>query len=107
MNDDNPKYTQITARIRYEATPMKNDQIIPNAVGRLDDVVEAIRVGDNQRAYTLLSERYCQVRGKRNYYEKMHGAALIEAGEILRFMDRFAEDDGFRDRARKACGWKG
>lgn len=81
-----------------------NDQIIPNAVGRLDDVVEAIRDVDIIAVLELLHERRKQVWEKIDHLKKLHEKAVAEDCEIMRFMDLYAENSDFRHRAREACG---
>jgi hypothetical protein len=82
---------------------MSSEQLIPNAVGRLDDVVEALATGDGRKAFGLLRERDEAIRGKAVYYERLCKAAKDEMGEILRFMDCYAEDEGFRARVHAVC----
>lgn len=83
---------------------MSNEQLIPNAVGRLDDVVEALKNGEWQKPFGHLRKRDKDVRAKADSYDRLSKSAKDEMGEILRFMDRCAEDDGFRERVRVACG---
>ena len=94
-----------------------SEQLIPNAVGRLDDVVEALATGDGRKAFGLLRERLEfraalvevsqkrdeAIRGKAAYYERLCKSAKDEMGEILRFMDCYAEDEGFRARVHAVC----
>ncbi|MBI1324391.1 hypothetical protein GC170_14565 [bacterium] len=87
---------------------MSDEQIIPNAVGRLDDVVDAIREGRIDDACTLLDSEAKRRSGK---------VEAIEA-ELQRERDALCEVEEFRfelgsvmlDRIemfRRACGWKG
>ena len=80
--------------------------VIPNAIGRLDDVVEAIRDGDRERARELLNA--WQNRLARKYFltavdlDKCRQACL----EFFDF-EREIGNDKFWHEARKACGWSG
>lgn len=83
--------------------------VLPNSVGRLDDVVEAIREGDRERAIDLLS-------AERHRLEKKHSVAYEEQNKIYRAWLEMCKTierlkpGGFEpdwEQLRKACGWSG
>lgn len=90
---------------------MSDEQLIPNAVGRLDDVVEAIREGKRGLAVKLLEveveRRVAKERGFRSQLEdelaKRHAVQ-----NVLAIADSdFDECDGQWIELRRACGWSG
>lgn len=83
---------------------MTNEQLIPNAVGRLDDVVEALKAGDKQKAGNLLYERAEQVREKIIRADDEHQKAKREFNEITSFSYRVINQTDFAERVRVACG---
>jgi hypothetical protein len=80
--------------------------VIPSAVGRLDDVVDAIRDGDRERARELLNAE--QNRLSRKYF-----AMAVELDKCRKACSQVADFeteigiDQFWHEARVACGWHG
>lgn len=85
---------------------MSGEQLIPNAVGRLDDVVEAIREGDRERAKKLLAFELARIMEKKRDYEKHYWAAAKCVDSVEEFANRIGVDDWW-NLARRACGWSG
>lgn len=81
-----------------------SEQLIPNAVGRLDDVVEAIRRGDIDKACTLLEaegdRRHAKLESIKAELEKERDA-LIDV-ESFRFELGAATIDRI-EKIRMAC----
>lgn len=80
---------------------------IPNSVGRIDAITEAIREGDKDLARKLLSqenERLKEIEeAAQKEYRKRREARLsvgVYASTILGDDDRW-------NQARRDCGWKG
>lgn len=80
------------------------DQVIPNAVGRLDDVVAAIADQDPTKAVKLLWERGRQIEHKRNLFQRNADQANAELRAVLDFAEKYSANAGFRKVARAACG---
>ena len=83
---------------------MSSEQLIPNAVGRLDDVTDAIRRRDDREALRLLWERGKQVEAKRNEYQRLSDNANAEMRTVLDFAEAYSLDPEFRKNACAACG---
>ena len=90
-------------RMRYVIKPV-SEQLIPNAVGRLDDVVEAIRDGRIDDAIGLLVERRRDVLIKKETFQEEVEKAKEEFYAINGFLKRIANDSDFAERVRVACG---
>lgn len=80
--------------------------VIPNAVGRLDDVVEAIRNGDRELAIELLEAEVERLKAKHtaNFNE---GNRIYKALRSVHWFLIDCERDDKWLKARKACGWNG
>lgn len=83
---------------------MSREPLIPNAVGRLDDVVEASAAGDVQKASKLLFERGVDVKAKRDKAWAEFTNARKEFQTLGTFMFRINEPGDFAERVRVACG---
>lgn len=83
---------------------MSERQLIPNAVGRLDDVVEALADGDCVVAEILLVARRVEVGRKYDLARAEAAKHFEELNSINAFIAALRDDEGFRERARLACG---
>jgi hypothetical protein len=81
--------------------------VIPNAVGRLDDVVEAIRDGDRERAYDLLHCEFSRLVQKKIRHDKEGEKIRHAQDEVGEFMLAIRKYQDSWDVARKLCGWSG
>lgn len=80
--------------------------LIPSAVGRIDDVVAAIAAGDQADAVRMLWERGKIVAAKRAEYQRLTDQADAEMRAVLDFAERYSGNAGFRADVRQACGGK-
>jgi len=83
---------------------MSGEQLIPNAVGRLDDVVEAIRDGRKNDVIALLCDREIPVLFKVEIAKDEMEKAESEFDAIHAFLMRYAKEPDFAERVRVACG---
>lgn len=81
-----------------------SEQLIPNAVGRLDDVVEALAAGEWDDAIILISKRISSVVEKIETSETILHNARREYRQLNDFSIRYAKDPEFAERVRVACG---
>lgn len=79
--------------------------IIPTPVGRLDDVTDALRDGNDREALRLLETRAADLFRHGEALAARAAKARMDAQEIVEFMDRFNADPDFRGTSRRACGW--
>lgn len=80
---------------------------LPASVGRLDDVVEAIREGDRERALELLHDE-CKRRIEIEDKEKEEWTRRQNARHAVQtFGCNLQNDNAFWLKARRACGWSG
>jgi hypothetical protein len=83
-----------------------SEKILPNCVGRLDPIVEAIREGDKPKAFDLL-EREC---GRLNIKRMAIGeeAAKADAAyhQCVTFGCDMAKESNWH-QIRRECGWSG
>lgn len=82
---------------------MTNEQLIPNAVGRLDDVVEAIRSRDLDRAANLLDAELARLEAKREQIRNDLGKVEKAISEVNHFRFKFRSEEEW-ERVRVACG---
>jgi len=81
--------------------------LLPNAVGRLDNVVAAIRDGDRDRVIELLQAEKERLKAKRtaNFDE---GTKIYKAIESVSWFLIDCENDDEKCReVLRACGWSG
>ena len=83
---------------------MSSEQLIPNAVGRLDDVVEALAAGDVLKASNLLWKRGNDINRKRSIAAREYDKANHELSAVMDFSERLGADRDFAERVRAACG---
>lgn len=83
---------------------MSSEQLIPNAVGRLDDVVAAIKEGQRASVIALLSERELYVLLKKENAEEEAAKAKSEFDVIHEFLIKFATSPDFAERVRQSLG---
>ena len=83
---------------------MSDEQLIPNAVGRLDDVVEALAAGDVLKASNLLWKRGNDINRKRSIAAREYDKANHELSAVMDFSERLGADRDFAERVRVACG---
>ena len=81
-----------------------SEQLIPNAVGRLDDVVEALAAGDVLKASNLLWKRGNDINRKRSIAAREYDKANHELSAVMDFSERLGADRDFAERVRAACG---
>ncbi len=86
---------------------MSSEQLIPNAVGRLDDVVEAIRDGNLEKAITLCNQERMRLAEKCMKLKIEHRAARDSEREVHEFLREICTDGTVWRQARIDCGWKG
>lgn len=84
---------------------MSEKQLIPNEVGRLDDVTDALRAGNDREALRLLDERAIALREWLDKLVKEFRTAKQRRQSILDFVDRYLADPEFRGQVRRECGW--
>lgn len=92
---------------------MSQGKILPNCVGRLDPIVEAIRDGDRNRAIELALAEQDRLLAK---YEAQ-AAEMDKISTAIDDVTAFAKaidpdpnetsDDSTWERARRECGWNG
>lgn len=81
-----------------------SENIIPNCIGRLDDVTSAMRMDDSQKVVRLIANevlRQCEC------YDLAHMESdkqLKRLGETRAFLQRFTEDREFQLACVKAAG---
>lgn len=83
---------------------MSSEQLIPNAVGRLDDVVEALAAGDAEKAKTLLFERGKAIAQKAAVAGEEYDKANRERDAVVYFAFKIIGCPDFAERVRVACG---
>jgi hypothetical protein len=92
-----------------------SDYKLPNAVGRLDDVVEALRLCDKYKAHELLSAEIERRLSNRKHlcdlYEK-EDKAIADCEQVLGIVSRAIHGGGLVDMAAwnqlvRQCGWSG
>lgn len=95
---------------------MSGEQLIPKAVGRLDDVVKAFQEGRPLRVYNLLHKEDIRLRSREfrlNEEIEKVSCAITEVDLTLMLASRIAHGDASdREKERwneicRACGWKG
>lgn len=82
---------------------MSSEQLIPNAVGRLDDVVEALRDGDVDRAANLLDAELARLEAKREQIRNDLGKVEKAISEVNHFRFKFRSEEEW-ERVRVTCG---
>lgn len=80
-----------------------NEQLIPNAVGRLDDVVEAIRGGNPLQAAKLLDDEYSRLMGRRDHIRKEMDKVETAINDVNWFTLKMRDREAW-ERVRVACG---
>ena len=84
---------------------MISEQLIPNAVGRLDDVVEAIKNRDLDRAEELLDSELARLESKREQIRNDLGKVENAISEVNHFKLKFRSEEEWQ-RVR-AARWGG
>lgn len=93
--------------VKWESQAMSGEQLIPNAVGRLDDVVEAIREGDRERASQLTLDEYCRLERNATKMESQARKIRDAANACLDFQNYVLTSESGWEQARRDCGWSG
>ena len=91
---------------------MSNQKILPNVVGRLDDVVDAIKAGDQAKATELLRKEEYR---RREYIAFLEDSLSLEKSKLLDLVRvlvivQDAHLPNFADpwtNLRRDCGWDG
>ena len=83
---------------------MSEEQLIPNAVGRLDDVVAALREGRRADAIAMLSDRELCVLLKKENAEEEAAKAKSEFEANHKFLVKFATCPEFSERVHESLG---
>lgn len=91
---------------------MSNQKILPNVVGRLDDVVDALKAGDQAKADDLLRQ---ESRRRREYVEFLERSLDLEKSKLLDLVGvhvivQNAHLPGLSEKwasLRRECGWDG
>jgi hypothetical protein len=81
--------------------------VIPNAVGRIDAITEAIRDGDRERAWDLLFYESMRLMQKCGRILAEFESARIAKKDVMNCLNKIKADDEYWHKARKACGWSG
>lgn len=86
---------------------MADKQLIPNAVGRIDAITEAIRDGDIERATMLSNHEYSRLEQKERRLRAEHKKVREAKRSIHEFLRCVWADGTLWIQARRECGWKG
>jgi hypothetical protein len=81
--------------------------VLPNSVGRIDAITEAIRDGDRERAIELLRAERERLMNKKEAIGKEYAKACRIEHETLDFLLDIKNHEPTWHKARKACGWSG
>lgn len=85
---------------------MSQNKILPNCVGRLDSVTEAIREGNRELARTLLWNERSRLAEKVEAIDKERDRARRDLESVADFTEAIDLPDKWH-RARRECGWNG
>ena len=80
--------------------------MIPNAVGRIDAITEAIRDGDRERAFAMIEEECKRLDAKRHAIGEEARKADAAYHSVVTFGCDLTYDAKWH-QARRDCGWKG
>lgn len=80
--------------------------IIPNAVGRIDAITEAIRDGDRAKAIRLVDLEDNRLLRKLSEVEREMAKVTTAIRETENFRNDLYDDEVWT-QARRDCGWKG
>lgn len=83
--------------------------IIPNSVGRIDEIAEAIRGGDRFKAIELLESEAKRLADSANVIHEQYKKRLTQYFDAKFFLDSISDvrnKDAWL-QARRDCGWKG
>ena len=80
--------------------------IIPNAVGRIDAITEAIRDGDRERAIELTDLENSRLLRKLSEVEREMAKVMTAVRETENFRNDLYDDEVWT-QARRDCGWEG
>lgn len=81
-------------------------RVIPNAVGRLDPVTDAIREGDWDLANKLLFQEQARLKARSDSLVAENRRVCDDWDYVGEFLAAIGDKDAW-DRARKECGWDG
>ena len=83
--------------------------VIPNAVGRIDEIVDAIRDGDRFKAIELLEAESKRLADSANTIHDQYKKRLTQYFDAKFFLDSISDIRNRVDweQARRDCGWKG
>lgn len=79
---------------------------IPNAVGRIDEITDAIRDGDRKRAIMLTDLENSRLLGRLSEVEREMAKVTTAVRETENFRNDLYDDEAW-NQARRDCGWKG
>lgn len=80
---------------------------IPNAVGRIDEITEAIREGDREKAFLLGLKEHSRLIFKLAALEREMKQVQKAASQVEKFNIAIRTFDDDWNQARRDCGWKG
>lgn len=80
--------------------------IIPNSVGRIDAITEAIRDGDRERAIELTDLENSRLLRKLSEVEREMAKVMTAVRETENFRNDLYDDEVW-NKARRDCGWEG
>ena len=72
-----------------------SDCQIPNAVGRIDEIIESVQQGDRSLAMELLHGELERLKHKANVKSEELGKVLQAITEVSTFQSRINKDAGF------------
>jgi hypothetical protein len=83
-----------------------NEMIIPNAVGRIDAITDAIREGDRGKAQMLLAEEAKRLARECKAAHNQYVRYDKTFNEVIEFYLSLGLNDALWRQARIDCGWQ-
>lgn len=81
--------------------------IIPNAVGRIDEITDAIREGNKGEVYRLLASERDRIDQKVSLIKSELDKAISQRDSVVKFAAALISGPEAWNQARRDCGWKG
>ena len=82
-----------------------SDKILPNCVGRLDPIVEAIREGKKDAAFAMLFAEQARLKQKSDAIVDENRKAVDAWEKLSDFVQKIHEDPAAWENVRRECGW--